>query len=56
MKGVKVINPNGIPIKAWRCLEGIAIVSLTKLFNHIFWSSKMPDGRVDKYICIDLNR
>ena len=32
-----------IPIKVWRCLKDIAIVWLTKLFNHIFRSNKMPD-------------
>jgi hypothetical protein len=28
---------------AWRCLRDITIVSLTKLFNHIFWSNKIPN-------------
>jgi hypothetical protein len=28
--------PNRIPIEAWRSLGDIAIVWLTKLFNHIF--------------------
>jgi hypothetical protein len=36
------MNPNGIPIEAWRCLEDIAILWLTKLLNHIFWSNMMP--------------
>ena len=43
MKGGKTIGPDGIPIEVWRCLGGIAIVWLTKLFNHIFRSNKMPD-------------
>ena len=43
MKGGKAMGPDGIPIKVWRCLGDIAIVWLTKLFNHIFRSNKMPD-------------
>jgi hypothetical protein len=34
---------DGIPIEVWKCLGDIAIVWLTKLFNHIFRSNKMPD-------------
>ena len=43
MKGGKAIGLDGIPIEVWRCLGDIAIVWLTKLFNHIFRSNKMPD-------------
>ena len=43
MKGGTAMGPNGIPIEVWRYLEDIAIVWLTKLFNHIFQSNKMPD-------------
>ena len=43
MKGGKAIGPDGIPIEMWRCLGDIAIVWLTKLFNHIFRSNKMTD-------------
>ena len=43
MKGSKAMGPDGIPIEVWRCLEDIAIVWLTKLFNHIFRSNKMPN-------------
>ena len=43
MKGVKAIGPDDILIEVWRCLGDIAIVWLTKLFNHIFRSNKMPD-------------
>ena len=43
MKGGKAMGPDGIPIKVWRCLGDIAIVWLTKLFNHIFRSNKMPN-------------
>ena len=37
------MGPDGIPIEVWRCLGDIPIVWLTKLFNHIFRSNKMPD-------------
>ena len=43
MKGGKAMGPDGIPIKVWRCLEDIAIVWLTKMFNNIFRSNKMPE-------------
>ena len=43
MKGGKAMGPDGIPIEVWKCLGDIAIVWLTKLFNHIFRSNKMSD-------------
>ena len=43
MKGDKAMGPDGIPIEVWRCLGDTAIVWLTKLFNHIFRSNKIPD-------------
>jgi cytoplasmic iron level regulating protein YaaA (DUF328/UPF0246 family) len=36
MKGGKAIDPDGIPIEAWRTLGDIVIVWLTKLFDLIF--------------------
>jgi hypothetical protein len=43
MKGGKAMGPDGIPIEAWRGLGDVAIVWLTKLFNLIFRSNKMPE-------------
>ena len=43
MKGSKAMGPDGIPIKVWRCLGDLAIVWLTKMFNNIFQSNKMPE-------------
>jgi hypothetical protein len=43
MKTGKALGPDDIPIEVWRCLGDIAIVWLTKLFNIIFRSNKMPD-------------
>jgi hypothetical protein len=43
MKGGKAMGPDGIPIEVWRCLGTRAIVWLTKLFNLIFRSNKMPE-------------
>ena len=40
--GGKAMGPDGIPIEVWRCLGDRAIVWLTKLFNLIFRSNKMP--------------
>jgi hypothetical protein len=43
MKIDKTLEPDDIPIEVWRCLRDVAIVWLTKLFNIIFRSNKMPD-------------
>jgi hypothetical protein len=43
MKAGKAMGPDGIPIDVWRILGDVAIVRLTKLFNLIFRSNKMPD-------------
>jgi hypothetical protein len=43
MKGGKAMGPDDIPIEVWRCLGARAIVWLTKLFNLIFRSNKMPE-------------
>ena len=43
MKVGKALGPDNIPIEVWRCLGHVAIVWLTKLFNSIFRSNKMPD-------------
>jgi hypothetical protein len=43
MEGGKAMGPDGIPTEVWKCLGDIAIVWLTKLFNHIFQSNKMSD-------------
>jgi hypothetical protein len=43
IKGCKTMGLNEIPIKVWRTLGDITIVWLTKLFNLIFRSNKIPD-------------
>jgi hypothetical protein len=43
MKRGKAMGPDGIPIEVWRYLGARAIVWLTKLFNLIFRSNKMPE-------------
>jgi hypothetical protein len=43
IKGGKAMDPDEIPIEVWRTLVDVAIVWLTKLFNLIFRSNKMPD-------------
>jgi hypothetical protein len=37
------MGPDGIPIEVWRCLGERVVVWLTKLFNLIFRSNKMPE-------------
>ena len=34
---------DNIPIEIWKCLGGKGIIWLTKLFNEILKSKKMPD-------------
>jgi hypothetical protein len=43
MKGNKATGLDGLPIEVWRTLRYVSIVWLTKLFNFIFRSNKMPD-------------
>jgi hypothetical protein len=43
MKGGKAMGLDGIPIKVWRTLGDVVRVWLTKMFNLIFRSNKMPD-------------
>jgi hypothetical protein len=37
------MSPDRLPIEVWRNFRDVAIVWLTKLFNLIFRSNKMPD-------------
>ena len=43
MKGGNALGPDDVPIEVCRCLGNLAVVWLTKLFNHVFGSNKMPD-------------
>jgi hypothetical protein len=43
MKGAKATGSDGIPIEVWRTFGDVSIVWLTKLFNLIFRSNKIPD-------------
>jgi hypothetical protein len=43
MKGAKVMGSDVIPIEVWMTLRDVVIVWVTKLFNLIFRSNKMPD-------------
>jgi DNA primase large subunit len=49
MKGGKAMGPDDVPIEAWKCLGNMAIVWLTKLFNHIFYQTRcrMSGGKVN---------
>lgn len=39
----KAVGPDEIPIEVWKCIEEKGILWLTKLFNEILRSKKMPD-------------
>jgi hypothetical protein len=56
MKGGKAMGPDGIPIEVWKCFGDSAIVWLTKLFNHIFRSNKMPDEWRSTFVSIFKNK
>ncbi|KAL5579384.1 hypothetical protein UlMin_011826 [Ulmus minor] len=43
MKSGKAVGPNDIPIEAWKCLREVEIQWLTRLFNRILESRKMPN-------------
>ena len=43
MKGGKAVGPDDIPIEVWKCLGDEGISWLTKLFNTILKTKKMPD-------------
>ncbi|WVZ81063.1 hypothetical protein U9M48_028488 [Paspalum notatum var. saurae] len=42
MKRGKAVGPDAIPIEVWGCLGDIAIAWVTKLFNQILRSNKIP--------------
>ncbi|KAI8524935.1 hypothetical protein RHMOL_Rhmol13G0188400 [Rhododendron molle] len=44
MKPGKALGPDGIPIEVWKSLGDMRVTWLTKLFNKIFMTRKMPDG------------
>ena len=52
IKGGKAMGPDSITIKVWRCLGDIAIVWLTKMFNNIFRSNKMPEEREISHVVL----
>ncbi|KAL5574156.1 hypothetical protein UlMin_023753 [Ulmus minor] len=43
MKLGKAVGPDDIPIEAWKCLGGVEIQWLTRLFNRILETRKMLD-------------
>uniref|UniRef100_A0A8C4T634 ribonuclease H n=1 Tax=Erpetoichthys calabaricus TaxID=27687 RepID=A0A8C4T634_ERPCA len=43
MKNGKAVGPHDIPMEAWRCLGEMAVKFLTRLFNGILESERMPE-------------
>ncbi|KAG2463798.1 RTJK polymerase, partial [Polypterus senegalus] len=43
MKNGKVVDPDDIPVIAWRCLGEMAVEFLTRLFNAILESGRIPE-------------
>nr|GEY07970.1 hypothetical protein [Tanacetum cinerariifolium] len=53
----KAVDPDQIPIEAWRCLEDEEVKWLTCLLNKIFLSAKMPnEWRLSEVIPIYKNK
>ena len=43
MENRKAVGPDAIPIEVWKCLGEFGVKWLTKLFNKIWQSNKMPE-------------
>ena len=43
MKSGKAVGPDDVPVEVWKCLGEVAIHFLTRLFNRILETDKMPD-------------
>ncbi|KAI3801889.1 hypothetical protein L1987_30006 [Smallanthus sonchifolius] len=43
MGRAKAVGPDNIPIEAWKCMGEEGVQWLTRLFNNIFKTGKMPD-------------
>ena len=39
----KVVGPDDIPVEVWKCLGEVVGDFLTRLFNRVFETDKMPD-------------
>ena len=43
MKKSKVVGPDELPVEVWKCMEEIRIKFLTRLFNRLLMSERMPE-------------
>jgi len=43
MKSGKAVGPDDLPIEVWRCIGEVGVQWLTRLFNRIFETRKMPN-------------
>ncbi|KAK3516038.1 hypothetical protein QTP70_002514 [Hemibagrus guttatus] len=43
MKSGKAVGPDDIPVEVWKCLGEAAVEFLTRLFNRVLESEKMPE-------------
>ncbi|RJG15010.1 hypothetical protein D4A39_16735, partial [Alcanivorax profundi] len=43
MKRGKAVGPDDIPVEVWKCLGEMAVEFLTRLFNNILESERMPE-------------
>jgi len=50
MSNGKAVGPDNIPIEVWKSLGDRGIVWLTKLFNEIMRTTKMPDQVEKKHL------
>lgn len=43
MKSGKAVGPDDIPVEVWKCLGEVSVEFLTRLFNQILESERMPE-------------
>ena len=43
MKSGKAVGPDDIPVEVWKCLGEVAVGLLTRLFNRILETDRIPD-------------
>ena len=43
MKKGKAVGPDELPVEVWKCMEKMGIKFLTRLFNRLLMSERMPE-------------
>ena len=43
MKKGKAVGPDELPVEVWKCMGGMGIKFLTRLFNRLLMGERMPE-------------